>query len=59
MIHFECPTCDAPIAKCTPTNNAVVHGSIDGACAASERADQLKTRKLVSPLVDPTPSLPS
>ncbi|MGA7496177.1 MAG: hypothetical protein WBX00_05545 [Isosphaeraceae bacterium] len=47
------------IANCIPTNNAVVHGFIGGACAASERADQLKTRKLASPLVDPTPSLPS
>ncbi|HKM56064.1 MAG: hypothetical protein WA746_18075 [Isosphaeraceae bacterium] len=47
------------IAKCIPTNNAVGHGFIDGAWAASERADQLTSRKLSSPLADPTPSLPS
>src|SRR5271166_3896992 len=47
------------IAMCIPTNNAVVHGFIDGARAASEKADQLKTRGLAPPLADLTPSLPS
>jgi hypothetical protein len=44
---------------CIPTNNAVVHGFVDGARAASEKADQLKTRGLAPPLADLTPSLPS
>jgi hypothetical protein len=47
------------IANCIPTNNAVVYGFIDGARAASEKADQLKTRGLAPPLADLTPSLPS
>ena len=47
------------IAMCIPTNNAVVHGFIDGARAASEKADQFKRRELAPPLADLTPSLPS
>ena len=47
------------IAMCIPTNNAVVHGFVDGARAASEKADQVKTRRLAPPLADLTPSLPS
>ena len=47
------------IAKSIPTNNAVVHGLVDGAQAASDRVDQLKGRQLASPLTEPSPSLPS
>ncbi len=47
------------IAMCIPTNNAVVHGFVDGARATSEKADQVKTRGLAPPLADLTPSLPS
>ena len=35
------------IAKSIPTNNPLAHGFIDGARAASERADQLKTSETV------------
>jgi len=47
------------IAKSIPTNNAMVHGFIDGARAATETVNQLKSRQLASSLADPTPSLPS
>jgi hypothetical protein len=47
------------IAKSIPTNNAMVHGFIDGARAAVETVDQLKSRQLTSPVTDPTPSLPA
>ena len=47
------------IAKSIPTNNAMVHGFIDSARAATETVEQLKSRQLASSLADPTPSLPS
>ena len=34
------------IAKSIPTNNAIVHGFVDGARAASDMVDQLKNRQL-------------
>ena len=34
------------IAKSIPTNNAVVHGMVDGARAAADMVDQLKTRQV-------------
>ena len=37
------------IAKSIPANNAVVHGFVDGARAASDMVDQLKHRQLESP----------
>ena len=47
------------IAKSIPTNNAMVHGFIDSARAATETVDQLKSHQLASSLTHPTPSLPS
>ncbi len=47
------------IAKSIPTDNAIVHGLVDGARAATESVDQMKGRQLGLPLADPTPSLPS
>jgi hypothetical protein len=47
------------IAKSIPTDNAMVHGFIDGARAATETVEQLKSRQLASSVADPTPSLPS
>ena len=41
------------IAKSIPTNNAVVHGFVDGARAASDMVDQLKHRQLESPAEAP------
>ncbi len=43
------------IAKSIPTNNAVVNGFVDGARAASDMVDQLKSRQLASPAADPVP----
>jgi hypothetical protein len=40
------------IAKSIPANNAVVHGFVDGARAASDMVDQLKHRQL-EPLAHP------
>jgi hypothetical protein len=37
------------LAKSIPSNNAVVHGLVDGASAASELVDQMKNRRLVAP----------
>jgi len=37
------------IAKSIPANNAVVHGFVDGARAASDMVDQLKHRQLDAP----------
>jgi hypothetical protein len=37
------------IAKSVPTNNAIVHGFVDGAQAASEMVDQMKHRQLEAP----------
>jgi len=47
------------IAMCIPTNNAVVHGFVDGVRAASESVDHLKNRKLSPSLADPMPSPPA
>jgi hypothetical protein len=47
------------IAKSMPTDNAMVHGFIDGARAATETVDQLKSRQLASSVADKTPALPS
>jgi hypothetical protein len=41
------------IAKSIPTNNAVVHGFVDGARAASDMVDQLKHRQLEAPAERP------
>jgi len=43
------------IAKSIPTNNAIVHGFVDGARAASDMVDQLKHRQLEPP-AEPPPS---
>jgi hypothetical protein len=43
------------IAKSIPANNAVVHGFIDGARAATDMVDQLKQRQLEAP-AEPPPS---
>jgi hypothetical protein len=37
------------IAKSMPANNAIVHGFVDGARAASEMVDQVKHRQLKAP----------
>jgi hypothetical protein len=37
------------IAKSIPTNNAIVHGFVDGAHAASDTVVQMKTRRLEAP----------
>jgi hypothetical protein len=47
------------IAKSIPTDNAVVNGFVDGARAASDMVDQLKSRQIVSPVAVPSTSLPS
>ena len=41
------------IAKSIPTNNAIVHGFVDGARAASEMVEQVKHRQLEPPTVAP------
>jgi hypothetical protein len=41
------------IAKSIPSNNAVVNGFVDGARAASDMVDQLKSRQLTSTAGDP------
>ena len=41
------------IAKSIPTNNAVVHGFVDGARAASDTVDQMKGRPLALPVKEP------
>jgi hypothetical protein len=47
------------IAQSIPTNNAAVNGFVDGARAASDRVEQLKTRQIMSPAPEASPSLPS
>ena len=47
------------IAKSIPADNAVVNGLVDGARAASDMVDQLKSRQLVPPGGVPSESLPS
>src|SRR5271169_5734773 len=47
------------IAKSIPSNNALVHGFIDGARAASDTVDQWKASRVGSSLIDPGPSLRS
>jgi hypothetical protein len=39
------------IAKSIPTNNAVVHGFVDGAQAANDMVVQMKNRRLEPPVV--------
>jgi hypothetical protein len=41
------------IAKSIPANNAIVHGFVDGARAASDMVDQLKHRHLEPPAEPP------
>jgi hypothetical protein len=41
------------IAKAIPSNNALVHGFIDGARAASDTVDQWKASRAGSSLIDP------
>ena len=41
------------LAKSIPPNNAIVHGFVDGAHAASDQVSQIKNRRLESP---PKPS---
>jgi hypothetical protein len=47
------------IAKSIPTNNAVVNGFVDGARAASDMVEQLKSRQIMSSNPASSPSLPS
>jgi hypothetical protein len=47
------------IAKSIPADNAVMNGLVDGARAASDMVDQLKSRRIVSPVIVPSESLPS
>ena len=42
------------IAKSIPTNNALVHGFVDGARAASDTVDQWKSRQIASSLTRPS-----
>jgi len=46
------------IARSIPTNNAVVHGMVDGARAAADMVEQMKRRQASSPIIG-TPSLHS
>jgi hypothetical protein len=43
------------IAKSIPSNNALVHGLVDGARAASDTVDQWKNSRVGTALVDQTP----
>jgi hypothetical protein len=47
------------IAKSIPADNAVVNGLVDGARAATDMVDQLKSRQIDSPIAKPNPSLPA
>jgi hypothetical protein len=47
------------IAKSIPSDNAMVHGFMDGARAATEAVEQLKSRQLAAAVSGPAPSLPS
>jgi hypothetical protein len=47
------------IAKSIPSNNAIVHGFVDGARAASDTVDQWKATRVGSSLIDPGPSFHS
>ena len=47
------------IAKSIPSNNAIVHGFIDGARAATDTVDQWKSSRVGSSLIDSSPSLHS
>jgi hypothetical protein len=47
------------IAKSIPTNNAVMNGFVDGARAASDMVEQLKSRQIMAPKPEPSPLLPS
>lgn len=43
------------LAKSIPTNNAVVHGMVDGARAAADMVEQMKSRQAVSPMIEAAP----
>jgi hypothetical protein len=43
------------IVKSIPVNNAVVHGLVDGARAAVDMVDQLKTPQMLSLPAEPSP----
>jgi hypothetical protein len=45
------------IARSIPKNNSVVHGLIDGAQAAIDTVDQMKSHQLARPLGEDRPSL--
>ena len=47
------------IAKSIPNNNAVVNGLVDGARAAVDMVDQLKSHQLASATLETSRSLPS
>jgi hypothetical protein len=47
------------IAKSLPSNNAIVHGFVDGARAASDTVDQWKSSRVGSSLIVPDPSFHS
>ena len=47
------------LAKAIPSNNALVHGLIDGARAASDTVDQWRSSRVGSSLIDPAQSLHS
>src|ERR1700678_4768498 len=46
------------IAKSIPADNAVVNGFVDGARAASDMVEQLKSRQIMSSNPESSPSLP-
>ena len=47
------------LAKSIPSNNAAMHGFVDGAQAAMDMVDQLKTPQLTASSAAATSSLPS
>ena len=40
------------LARSIPTNNAVVHGMVDGARAAADMVEQMKNRQAASPIIE-------
>ena len=46
------------IAKAIPSDNALVHGLVDGARAASDTVDQWKSSRTGGVLTDPGPLIP-
>ena len=47
------------IAKSIPSDNALVHGLVDGARAASDAVNEWKSSRAGSSLLDAAPSLPT